>query len=134
MKCLSCNTEMTNNLVVTKRDQLSYDVCEQCGSLWLDHGELKKLAFQVYGDIEYCSTKDAAGVAEPPRRCPRCDDATLHKVFFIGYSDIILDYCHNCAGFWLDGGELDRINKELQRVMPVEGKGFSEFLENIHTP
>lgn len=134
MKCLTCNAEMTNNLVITKDGQLSYDVCEGCGSLWLDHGQLKKLAFQVEGDIEYCSTKDAEGVREPARNCPRCDNTSLHKVFFIGYSDIVLDYCHNCTGFWLDGGELDAINKELQRIMPVKAKGFSDFLQNVHIP
>jgi hypothetical protein len=26
--------------------QLSYDACEQCGSLWLDAGELDKLIFK----------------------------------------------------------------------------------------
>jgi len=64
MKCLNCRTEMTNNLVQTRKDRISYDVCDDCGSLWLDAGELDKMAFQVDGSIEVCSkdkVEDGAG-------------------------------------------------------------------------
>ena len=56
MRCLSCGAEMMNHLVQTKDDEISYDLCEECGSLWLDRGELDKMAFQVEGSIEYCSS------------------------------------------------------------------------------
>ena len=46
----------------------------------------------------------------------------------------MLDRCPNCGGFWLDGGDLDLVNSELQRIMPVEGKGFSDFVNNVHLP
>ena len=55
MKCLSCSEEMTNNLVLTREDRISYDMCEACGSLWLDAGELDKMASQVAGSVEYSS-------------------------------------------------------------------------------
>jgi len=134
MKCFNCNAEMMNHLVITKGDQIAYDICEKCGSLWLDRGELSKIAFQVDGDIEYCSTKDAEGAPAARRQCPRCDDTALHKALFIGYSDIVLDHCKNCGGFWLDGSELDRINEMLGRIMPVRGSGFSDFVKNVHLP
>ena len=69
MKCLNCNEEMVNNLVQTKKDQIAYDICEACGSLWLDAGELDKMAFQVAGSIEYCSEDKAEGISEPTKRC-----------------------------------------------------------------
>ena len=133
MECLNCNSEMMNNLVQTKNDQISYDICEACGSLWLDAGELDKMAFQVEGSIEYSSRDKIGGDSESSKKCPRCEDTGLDKVSFIG-SDIALDRCRNCGGFWLDGGELDLINKELEEIMPVEGKGFSEFVNNLHLP
>jgi len=122
---------MMNHLIQTKKDQISYDICEACGSLWLDRGELDKMAFQANGSIEYCSTDKTKDISEPIKKCPRCKDATLDKVSFIG-SDITLDRCGNCGGFWLDGGELDLVNKELQDIMPIKGKGFSEFVNNTH--
>lgn len=133
MECLNCNSEMMNNLVQTKNDQISYDICEACGSLWLDAGELDKMAFQVEGSIEYSSKDKIEGDSESSKKCPRCEDTALDKVSFIG-SDIALGRCRNCRGFWLDGGELDLINKELEEIMPVEGKGFSEFVNNLHLP
>lgn len=133
MKCLNCNAEMMNNLVQTKKDQISYDMCENCGSFWLDAGELDKMAFKVDGSIEYSSKDKIQESAEKSKKCPRCDDTTLDKVSFIG-SDIALDRCGNCGGFWLDGGDLDLINKELKEIMPVKGRGFSDFVNNIHLP
>ena len=50
---------MFNNLVQIRDDQISYDICEACGSLWLDAGELDKMAFQVNGSIEYSSGTEA---------------------------------------------------------------------------
>jgi Zn-finger nucleic acid-binding protein len=124
---------MMNNLVQTKSDQIAYDICEACGSLWLDAGELDKMAFKVDGSIEYCSKDKLEDAGKPGKQCPRCDETTLDKVSFIG-SDIVLDRCKNCGGFWLDGGELDLVNRKLEDIMPVKGKGFSEFVNNVHLP
>lgn len=133
MKCLNCGAEMMNNLVQTREDRISYDMCEACGSLWLDTGELDKMASQVEGSIEYCSKDKVPGSSEPDKKCPRCDDTVLDPVSFIG-SDIVLDRCKNCGGFWLDGGELDLVNRELEEIMPAKGAGFSAFVNNVHLP
>ena len=59
MQCLNCGIEMMNNQVTTKDSEITYDMCERCGSLWLDRGELDKMAFQVQGSIEFCSDDPA---------------------------------------------------------------------------
>lgn len=134
MKCLNCQEEMINYSIRSIMKQISYDVCEACGSFWLDAGELEKMAYKVAGLIEYCSREKPEDVQEPGKRCPRCEDMTLDKVYFLGESDILLDHCKNCRGFWLDGGELDLINKKLKEIMPTRGKGFSKFINNVHLP
>lgn len=134
MKCLECQEEMTNYLVQTKGREIAYDLCEACGSLWLDKGELDKMAFQVEGSIEFSSTEPAEGAEEGARPCPRCKGLDLRKVRFLGHAETILDSCPRCGGFWLDGGGLDLINRELERIMPVEGRGFSDFVNNVHLP
>ena len=134
MKCLNCGTEMTNNQVKTKKDFIFYDMCEKCGSLWLDSGELDKMAFQVQGSIEYCSQQKDAEPEPQVKKCPRCDGFNLDRVRFLNQTDIILHHCKNCSGFWLDGGELDLVDKELAKIMPVSGKGFSDFVNNVHVP
>jgi len=133
MRCLNCDIEMVNYDVTTRNAELSYDVCERCGSLWLDAGELDKMAFPVEGSIEFCSQNEDKS-SRPTRSCPRCDDCQLMPVRFLGVSDIVLDHCRNCGGFWLDGSELNLIDKELTKVMPVKGHGFSDFVNNVHVP
>lgn len=132
MKCLNCRAEMTNNQVTTKDDVICYDMCKNCGSLWLDKGELDKTAFQVEGSIEYCSQIPEA--SKPVRKCPRCDNSNLYAVRFLNETDIILHHCRNCGGFWLDGGELNLMDEELAKIMPVSGTGFSDFVNNVHVP
>jgi hypothetical protein len=39
-----------------------------------------------------------------------------------------------CDGFWLNGDELNPIDQELVKIMPVRGRGFSDFVNNIHVP
>jgi Zn-finger nucleic acid-binding protein len=134
MNCLNCGAEMTNVQVVTKKNSISYDACQQCGSLWLDSGELDKMAFQVEGSIEYCEAEKDPQTEEQPKKCPRCDDSTLDKVKFLESDDLFLHRCANCGGFWLDSGQLNLIDKELSRIMPVNGHGFSDFVNNIHVP
>jgi Zn-finger nucleic acid-binding protein len=134
MKCLNCDAEMTNNQVATQEEQIIYDICERCGSLWLDSSELDKMAFQVQGSIEYCEQQKDKVPEEQVKKCPRCDGFALDKVRFLESDDVFLHYCRNCGGFWLDGGELNLLDKELAKIMPVRGKGFSDFVNNVHVP
>lgn len=134
MNCLNCSAEMTTYDVATKRDRITYNACDRCGSLWLDAGTLDKMAFKVAGSIEYSANGENAVPNAEPRRCPRCEDSTLRKVKFLGCDDIVLEHCRNCGGFWLDGGELNLVDGELARIMPVQGHGFSDFVNNVHVP
>lgn len=134
MKCLSCQMEMVNYLVKTRDGEIAYDVCEKCGGVWLDKGELNRMAFEVDGDIEYCTRKPAEDTGEQPKQCPRCEGKVLDMVKFLDYGDIVLEKCSNCHGFWLDGKELDLINEDLERIMPILSKGFSEFMGKAHIP
>jgi hypothetical protein len=90
---------MMNYEVHTISQHMSYDVCESCGGLWLDKGELDKIAFEVEGDIEYCSKEEAKGLAST-KHCPRCAGEPLHKVLFLGHylkDGIILERCERTA-------------------------------------
>ena len=65
-------------------------MCEKCGSLWLDAGELDKMAFQVQGSIEYCEQEKDKEPEKQAKKCPRCDDFALDKVRFLESDDIYL--------------------------------------------
>ena len=134
MRCLNCSAEMVNYDVITKKAELSYDICETCGSLWLDAGELDKMAFKVAGSIEFSSEEEDKTPEKQAKTCPRCEALPLSRVRFLGETNIILHHCKNCGGFWLDGHELNRIDHKLEKIMPVSGKGFSDFVNNVHIP
>ncbi|MHC4789539.1 MAG: zf-TFIIB domain-containing protein, partial [Planctomycetota bacterium] len=114
--------------------EVLYDICEACGSLWLDAGELDKIASPVPGSVEYSSQEWTEAVGEGTKECPRCTNMFLDKVAFIGYSDIVLDRCDNCGGFWLDGGELELVTTELQEIVPEKAKALAEFVTRAHLP
>ncbi len=134
MHCLNCGAEMANNRIATAREPIAYDLCESCGALWLDAGELDKMAFRVEGSIEASSYEPLAQPETDPKPCPRCDNAHLYRVHFLDATDIVLRRCRSCGGFWLDGGQLDALDRELERDMPVSGRGFADFVHNIHVP
>ena len=41
------------------------------------------------------------------------------KARFIEFTDIALDHCPECGGIWLDKGELDAINAEIDSLTKV---------------
>ena len=96
----------------------SVQTCPRCGGMFLEHGQLNRVADPTPGDLEYSSVDlDSAQHADDhgPINCPR-DNTAMVKVDFNVDSSIILDYCQNCHGFWIDGGELSRINKQVQEL------------------
>ena len=92
--------------------------CDRCHGMFFTAGELDRLAEPHQGNLEY-TTVDRDDFAHTdrfgPTSCP-ADSTTMRKVNFNIYTDIILDYCPTCGGFWLDGGELERINGEVRQL------------------
>ena len=87
-------------------------MCDGCGGMFVEKGELNKLADPTAGDLEFSTLRgdthhhsDEWGVTP----CPR-DGVPMEKVEFNVGTNIILDHCSTCRGFWLDGRELARIN------------------------
>lgn len=96
----------------------SVQTCPQCGGIFLDHGQLNEVAGPTPGDLEYSTVDLDSGQHADDHgtiNCPR-DNTPMVKVDFNLDSPIILDYCNTCHGFWLDGGELARINEEVKQL------------------
>ena len=96
----------------------SVPTCPRCGGMFLDHGELNRIAEPTAGDLEF-STVDGDSFQHDDRygpiACPR-DGTPMVKVDFNIETAIILDYCTHCRGFWLDADELTQINAEVRRL------------------
>lgn len=97
--------------------------CPSCQGIFLTRGELDRMAAPHSGDLEF-STVDLDSFSHEDAHatidCPACGDVGMHKVEFNIYTGIILDYCGECGGFWLDSGELERIDTEVRELNEVD--------------
>ncbi len=134
MKCLNCKDDLINHYVRTMEGEVSYFICRTCESMWMPRGELDTMAETDVSDVEMSSREPAEEVEEPLRNCPNCENTKMNKVYFLEFTDILLDYCRICEGFWLDVGELNEINEELRKILPTKSTGFSNFVNSIHVP
>ena len=113
MKCPACFNELTELQV----GDLAVDVCQGgCGGIWFDAFELQKVdeERETVGEPLLTIQRDKSVVVDPSRKreCPRCPDVKLHRQFFSAKRRIQVDHCPNCAGYWLDAGELAMIRAE----------------------
>lgn len=118
--------------------------CPECGGLFLPKGTLNRVAEPTTGDLEFSSVEfdsfehvDLHG----PLNCPHDPDVRMKKVEFVIETNIILDYCPVCHGFWLDPRELERIDAEVrdlneaQREIPDPAMvRLSNFIWNLPFP
>ena len=107
--------------------------CENCKGFWIKRGTLNKLIKHNAGDIEFSSIdhhvhKDTHGIL----KCVFCDDQAMIKINFIDYSDIILDFCEACGTFWVDTGELDKMQNYIKTIERENKKiTITEIIMNI---
>jgi len=113
MNCPNCGARMRTD----SEPDIKIEKCDACGGIFLERGELDALVTGLAGDVEFCAFDDEL----PPgafkaRTCPRCADAKMRKIEFLRYSGVLLDHCVECGGFFLDGGELERVNEALKGI------------------
>ena len=113
MNCPRCKVSLQLETMKEKGYELEIDRCPQCDGLWLDYEEMKKL--------EAIVEPVAWEVRQIPPQidqliglyCPRCPEGPLLiKADHPRDQQVIIDYCEQCRGTWLDPGELTAIQQE----------------------
>lgn len=113
MVCPRCKEE----LVMETVDGEDIDVCKSCKGMWVHRHQLDSMLKESGGDVELCSIDDNPHEdTNPEIKCRECDGVTMKKINFLDYSDIILDHCPSCGGFWVDKSELDNMHKYIEKV------------------
>ncbi len=98
LDCPRCWAAMKKERV--RKPNIFIDVCPECGGVWLDGGELKK----ILGDRKLADylTTEIGTKSESKLLCPRCGG-----LMDLEYADDTeVDVCLECGGVWLDMGEL----------------------------
>lgn len=89
MRCVICNEKMDTKKVET----VNIDVCEKCGGVWLDEGEMEKLT-----GLNPAVSREL--------KCTVCDIPMSTKMI----NDVEIDVCQICNSVWLDKGELEKLS------------------------
>jgi Zn-finger nucleic acid-binding protein len=134
MKCPACGNVLQGMTV----DEVSVDVCRGgCGGIWFDNHELRK-----FDEPHEMAGEDLLDVERNPnihvdfrkkRHCPKCRSAILTRRFLHAGRQVEIDECPNCAGVWLDAGELAAIRhahaSEQEREKAAQG-----YLQDVLGP
>ena len=113
MNCPRCKTKLDNKTIIERNDKIDIGNCPSCEGLWFDKGELNLLE-NISEPVLFewrmlCSKYDQL----TPLNCPSCDDSPMmKKAEHPRDENVVIDYCEQCEGTWLDGGELEAIQKE----------------------
>jgi Zn-finger nucleic acid-binding protein len=100
------------------------DVCRGgCGGIWFDAFELSQAdeEEEAAGALLMDLSRESLIPVDPTRKreCPRCPGIKLHRHFFSSRRGVQVDHCPNCAGYWLDAGELAAIRAEKSKEAQV---------------
>jgi Zn-finger nucleic acid-binding protein len=92
---------------------VTLDTCGMCGGIWFDEGEMGRILREgpialVKIEEEVIPELKAAPGSLSGRACPDCLEP-LYKYHYCLNSPIELDGCAICGGFWVEDGELDKI-------------------------
>jgi len=98
-------------LEIQMHEDDEYDLCPQCGGIWLDRGEFQKATrpSDVYRKEEIKGEFIRGPVREPLEYipCVRCGKL-MNRKNFRRISGVIIDECGR-HGVWLDAGEIEKI-------------------------
>jgi len=127
MKCPACLNELTPITI----GGVTVDACEGgCAGIWFDAFELQRIDEQheVAGETVLHLQRDPNLTVDLARRrdCPRCDGIKLMRQLFNPQVRVEVDHCPQCAGYWLDAGELEKIRagraqQSRQAAAPTKG-------------
>lgn len=108
--CPACKAQMKEIRYVPGKDLL-VDLCEGCGGVWLDGGEVDDA--QAIADAQddrkvrlmrAIWEMRAQVRGEAPLSCPKCKSPSVHE--FRTGEDVTIDLCDRCGGSWFQKGEL----------------------------
>src|SRR5262245_10713472 len=122
MNCPSCATPTLGETMV--KGGVLIDCCKTCNGVWLDPGEVF-LFSRKPRQLEELLALETAGPAPSARECPRCRVA-LEEVPFLR-SDLQVDRCPECEGYWFDAGELQEAVEADRAAFQIEADDWERL-------
>lgn len=120
---MQCPRDAKNLASERYEGEVLVDRCPSCRGIWLDKGELETIQETLERDYSEELAKVnvvarayelARQKARPVASCPKCQNS-MHAEEYAYCSQILIDRCVKCGGIWLDGGELQALEKFFER-------------------
>jgi Zn-finger nucleic acid-binding protein len=122
LTCVKCTSVLDKSTV----GGMEVDLCPAGGGLWLDHGEIERLGNserEAVDDLRRALTGgQQAGLSDATAVCPACSGGLVE----VRLGRVLIDYCRQCRGVFLDRGELDAAmaavkGATLEQVLALAG-------------
>lgn len=109
---------------------IEVDLCQACGGIWLDSGEFDPLVAERFsGEPLEAYFALTAEETATPHICPH-DGSGMYRVPFDGME---LDWCPECYGIWIDGGERAELSRNRTQVTATS-KATAEPISGSQQP
>ena len=115
MKCPKCAVELKSHDFTDHRFVFVHvQVCPHCKGGWYTKGTLDALDESIWTNVEELQFTPDTEI-RPNRFCPECNErlVPLHPK---NESDLVIDRCLKCKGFWLDSGELEQMQHLAHKI------------------
>jgi len=124
----------------TYESNVVVDKCPRCSGVYLDKGELEaiqEIKENAYEEELKAIPDDVAAAyaiarqkQQGPASCPKCAREMSAKEYAYA-SRILIDVCPQCAGIWLDAGELKALEVFFERVTKPTGEVRQGFFRKL---
>ncbi len=103
--CPHCHN---SSLVLSQYHGEEVDLCQDCGGLWFEKGELDFSLAQADPERDQVrvEARREPSLATTGLRCPDCATPMNRHLLLPGYQ-VEVEACHRCHGVWLEHDELD---------------------------
>jgi Zn-finger nucleic acid-binding protein len=125
MECPTDGTTLETHTV----NSINIEECLQCRGLWFEEGELRKAKDESDPDLDWLdfdlwSDQESFATDWSSRKCPRCGK----NMATISYATtgVVVDYCVEGHGVWLDKGEFQAIIEALEKE--IVSKNISDYI------
>ncbi len=91
---------------------LQMDQCFICGGLWCDRTALEQYLAKRIGVVEHVPVdpQTSRELSKRSGTCPTCK-TDLVKKDWGRFRKVGVEHCETCDGLWLDGAEIDRLQR-----------------------
>ena len=110
MQCPRCNLTLARDPKGLR--PIALELCPRCKGAWFDKAEVDRLDESVWANVDEIEFRKMGGDHEC-LSCPKCRVGMVPMSPFDA-TDLVVDRCPLCEGFWLDSGELEKMHDVIQ--------------------